>query len=713
MESKHNLFELFLFTFIVIIFIATANTANAVSTTCGLVNVDYNNNLTLLTGESGSFTVNIFNQGTTTQRITANAQCNPLEIDCSFTGINENTLIAPGEQKSFSLDVQAKAASGSFQIPATFNAGPSNPTCTSQLQFTTNVLSQQGGAIEPLTAWITPTDSQNARPGDLVEFTISLKNNLNKKIYAGISATNTNPFETSTTLSASNIALQAGESKQVSVKVRLPPGTPGGTYNWIYKVDAGNCCSYDLSLPVAITVEAPHLDVQLLNAPVQGVCIAVDAGSTTTIPLSIENNGEVTGPFDLTIDGTTTVKNAVSITEPKITLLNGEEKQFQIKISPTSRTPIDNYTYKLRGNYQGFTFLNKNYCFTVHAVESVKVDAPTNLVIERSRLTNAFINITNTGSVRDDYALSITPNPELTIQLQPSTVTLNPGETQTINLAITSDLSTPLGQRIAQLRLDAPRYSKNIALNATVYATGRTGESLLKVTSESEFKTAKGITRDFNVTVENLGTNVLRDVSVTLDNVDASWFSSESNTILPGGSEEFTITLTIPQNAPDQISTNLIARSGDEFVSVPLTITASPVAFEFVINEIIENKNSAGETTSVDFLVTLTNTGRNTVTQAAPLINDLDYVYTQSPASVTLEAGKSTQVRINLKPAAKDTSNKTIQLEFTAQEGTTGPQSIVVPALVIASTNLTMKIAMILALLIAIVAVVAKTQEKR
>ncbi len=699
---------------ILLLFVLTlAIGVNATSTTCGLVNVDYNDALTLNTGQTGSFTVTVFNQGTTTQRISASAQCNPLELQCSFSGISDNTLLAPGEQKSFSLDIEATGASGTFSIPGEFRAGPSSATCTASLTFTANVLHPQSGTVQPLTVWITPTETQNARPSDEVEFTIGLKNNLNKKIFAGISTQNTNPFKTSTTLSASNVALEAGETKYVNVKVTLPPGTAGGTYSWIYHVDAGNCCNYDLDLPVSITVEAPRLTLQLLNAPVQDVCTIVNAGDSTSIPFSLKNNGEITGPFDLAIEGSTTVKNIATVTEPRLTLLSGEQKQFEVRISPTARTPIDNYTYKLRGTYQGFVFLDRSFCFTVKAVEEATVSAPSNIAIERMRLSNTMINVTNTGTTSNEYALSIVPTSELSVQIQPGSFTLAPGATQSVALAFTSTLSTPLGPTIVTLRLDAPRYSKNIDLNATVYATGRTGESIFRVTAEREFPVARGVAKGFNVTVENVGANALRDVSLTLEGIPTEWYTNETRTILAGGSEVFTVIIAVPLNTSEtQLEASLVVRSGEEFLSTPVTLTVSNVVFDFVIDEVIENRNSAGETTSVDLLVTLRNDGATDATQIAPLINDLNYIYVQTPPSITLGPGQSAQVRINLKPAGQGTANQTVALQFAASEGVTNTRQVTIPALTVASPNLTMKIAVILILLIAIVAVLAKTQNK-
>src|SRR3989344_6369619 len=96
MNVKYAFLTLFIFTVY----------ASALSTTCGLVNIDYNNDLTLNAGEQGSFTLTAFNRGTATQRISASAQCDPLQLQCSFTGISDSTILAPSEQRTFSLNVK-------------------------------------------------------------------------------------------------------------------------------------------------------------------------------------------------------------------------------------------------------------------------------------------------------------------------------------------------------------------------------------------------------------------------------------------------------------------------------------------------------------------------------------------------------------------------------------------------------------------------------
>ncbi|MDP3742609.1 MAG: hypothetical protein Q8R15_04805, partial [Candidatus Micrarchaeota archaeon] len=635
-------------------------------------------------------------------------------LSCSLSGISSNTLLAPGEQKTFSLNIESTASSGSFVIPLEVRAGPSEPSCTTSLTLTANVVSSQSGSVQSLTSWITPTDSQNARPSDSVEYTIGLKNNLDKKIFASISSQSTNPFESSTTLSASNVALEGGETKYVYVTVRLPPGTPGGTYQWIYNVDAGNCCN-NLDLPVSITVDGSPLNVQLRGSPVQTQCTAVRAGSSVSIPMSLFNNGDVTGPFDLSIQGSSNVKNIASVTEPRLTVLNGEEKPFQVQISPSSHTAIDTYTYKLRGTYNGFIFLDKNFCFSVQGVQSASISAPSNIVIERTRLTNTQVNLTNIGTTTDTYALSVAPTEDVTVLMQPSSFTLTPGQTQVVSVAISSDLSTPLGERTLSLRLDADNYSRNIDLNATVYATGRRGESLLRVTAPTELTFVKGITKSFEVTIENIGTNVLRDVYLTLAGVNQEWYTADNRTLLPGGSEVFTITLTIPESySAQQLDVNLTATSSGEVISEPITFTATNVVFDFTVLEITENRQANGETTSVDLITIVTNNGASPATQVTPLITDVNYIYTQFPTSLTLAPGENNQVRIHLEPARRDTVNQTIALQFAAAEGVSGTHSVSIPALTIAnnSGNLTMKLAAILILLIAIVAVMAKTQNK-
>ncbi len=696
-------------------FLALSLSTNAVSTDCGLVNLDYNNNLVIATGETGSFTINVFNRGTTTEHISASAQCNPLELRCSYSGISDSTLLAPGQRIAVRLNVEAMSASGAFDIPGEFRAGPSGSTCATSLTFHASVTQGNSTTAQPVTAWIAPVEPQNARPGDVVEFKIGVKNNENKKIFATITSKNTNPFETSTSLTASNIALLSGETKYVTVTVRLPPGTPGGVYSWIYKVDAGNCCNYDIDLPLSIQVDAPKLSVELLNVPIQDTCLAVTPGNTTSIPLILKNNEETTGPFNLLIEGSTTVKGITKVTESTLTLLQGEQKPFQVQITPQLRTPIDNYTFKVRGTYQGFVFLDKSFCFTVQGITDTNIVAPSNIVIERTRITNTLINITNAGSTRLEYALSSVPTTELNVQIQPNTFSLNPGETQVVSLGFVSNLNTPLGSQTVQLRLDTPSFSKNIGLNVTVYPTGRSGESLLKITSVEEVKLVKGIAKAFNITIENIGQIPQSNVEITLDGIPSIWYVADSTSIFPGETEEFSLLVTVPQTATDsQFFANLTARTTNgEFASQPITFTTTDVAFDFIVNQVIENRNPAGETTSVDLVVTVTNSGGATISQVTPLINDLNYIYVQTPPVISLQGGQSAQIRINLKAAQRPTNaNQTVTLQFSANEGVSNSQAITIPALSIVSPSVMPQVAIILILLIGIVAILAKTQKQ-
>ena len=127
----------------------------------------------------------------------------------------------------------------------------------------------------------------------------------------------------------------------------------------------------------------------------------------------------------------------------------------------------------------------------------------------------------------------------------------------------------------------------------------------------------------------------------------------------------------------------------------------------------IENKAVNGETTSVDLIAILTNNGESTATQISPLITDVNYIYTQIPSNVTLAAGESAPVRVHLEPARQDTANQTIILQFASSEGVSQTRNVLVPALTITNSgNLTTKLAAILILLIAIVAVMARTQKQ-
>ena len=699
-----------------LVLVAFVGLASAASAQCGLLNIDYVDQAAINQGGSGGFTVTVYNSGENTQRISASASCDNRELDCSFTGISDSTLVSPGERRTFSLDVQSTGPAGVYQINGELRAGVSGATCTTPLTFNLNVGQVNASAANPLNAWIEPNESQNARPGDTVQYTIGLRNNGNKRIYAAISSMGTNPFESSTSLSASDVALEAGQTKLVTVNVRLPAGTPGGSYSWIYKVDAGICCGYSTTLtPVQINVQGPLLNIELRNAPLQDECTAVHAGESQTFNPSLKNNGNVKGPFELAITGSATATRTVTISQSRVEVNRGEETPFTLTIAPSARTPIGLYFYKLRGTYQGFTFLNRQLCFNVVGVETTRVAVPEEFTIEREHLSTTTINVTNNGTVADEYAL--TPEQmdttDLVVNLQPNTFSLSPGQTQTVTVTITSDLETALGERNLTIQLDAQNYSSNIELPAQVVASGKVGESLMEVTVDREIYAPPGASKVFQVSVENKARHVLRDVSITIEGLDASQFSAESQSIFPADTTTFDVTINLPANAASQTPVNITVRSGEEFVKIPAVIFASATAnLVFTISQVIENKNSNDEVTSVDLLISVTNNGQTPVNNIVGIIDDNAYIYSQIPTELNLQPGETSQVRINVKAASGDTQNQDISLHLASEAGSTSPQSISLPALTVQPTNLTWKAVAILLLLIGIGLLIARRQNQ-
>jgi len=704
------------------VLMAFVGLASAASAQCGLLNIDYVDQAAIAQGGSGGFTITAYNSGESTQRISASAYCDNRELDCSFAGISDDsTLVAPGERKTFSLDVQSTGPAGIYQINGELRAGVSAATCTTPLTFNLNVgqtnASGSSAGINPLNAWIEPNESVNARPSDTVQYTIGLRNNGNKRIYAAISSMGTNPFESSTSLSASDVALEAGQTKLVTVAVHLPAGTPGGSYSWIYKVDAGICCGYSTTLtPIQINVQGPLLNIELRNAPLQDECTAVHAGESQTFNPSLKNNGNVNGPFDLTISGSATATRTVTISQTRIEIKHGEETPFTLTIAPSVRTPIGIYFYKLRGTYQGFTFLNRQLCFNVVGVETTRVAVPEEFTIEREHLSTTTINITNNGTVADEYAL--TPEQmdtsDMVVNLQPNSFSLTPGQTQTITVTVTSDLETALGERNLTIRLDAQNYSSNIELSAKVVASGKVGESLMEVTVDREIYAPPGASKVFQVSVENKARHILRDVSITIESsdLDASQYSAEPQSIFPGDTATFDVTVNLPTNAASQTPVNITVRSGEEFVKIPAVLFASATAnLAFTIFQVIENKNSNDEVTSVNLLINVTNNGQTTVNSIVGIIDDNAYIYSQIPTELSLQPGETSQVRINVKAAGGDTQNKDVALHFASQAGSTQAQSISLPALTVQPTNLTWKAVAILLLLIGIGLLIARRQN--
>ncbi len=185
------------------------------------------------------------------------------------------------------------------------------------------------------------------------EYQLTIKNDSGRALTASFAAQAPRNFETSFTESygtqeLSSIPIEAGQSKDIKLKVRPPSTIGAGRY------------------PVSVTVNAQDataktdLALEIVGQPLlrmsgrEGLVSAqATAGEQSTVPVTVSNEG--TAPADgIELSGTAPSGWKVAF-EPKTieALAPGEQKEVQALITPTAKSIAGDYMATLRAASRG------------------------------------------------------------------------------------------------------------------------------------------------------------------------------------------------------------------------------------------------------------------------------------------------------------------------------------------------------------------------
>jgi uncharacterized membrane protein len=185
------------------------------------------------------------------------------------------------------------------------------------------------------------------------EFQLSIKNESGKKILASLSAQAPPNFDPTFTEQYGSqelnaIPLDAGQSKDVKLKVRPPNTVAAGNYKVTARVSAEDA-SVTTQLGLDITGQ-PKIDITgregLLSA-------RAAAGSETTVPVVLMNSGTAPAEqIELSGSGPSGWKVAF---EPKTVdrIAPNEHKEVQALITPTAKAIAGDYVTTLRASARG------------------------------------------------------------------------------------------------------------------------------------------------------------------------------------------------------------------------------------------------------------------------------------------------------------------------------------------------------------------------
>lgn len=185
------------------------------------------------------------------------------------------------------------------------------------------------------------------------EYQLTIKNDSGRPLTVSFAAQAPDNFETSFTESygsqeLSSIPIDAGQSKDVKLKVRPPSTIGAGRYPVSVTVNA-----QDASATTALSLEIVGQPLLRMSGRDGLISTQATAGEQSTVPVVVANRGSAPAD-DIELSGTAPSGWKVAF-EPKSIdrLAPGEEKEVQALITPTAKSIAGDYMTTLRAAARG------------------------------------------------------------------------------------------------------------------------------------------------------------------------------------------------------------------------------------------------------------------------------------------------------------------------------------------------------------------------
>ena len=197
--------------------------------------------------------------------------------------------------------------------------------------------------------------SLRGSPKSNFDYTLSIKNDSGRNVVASFAADAPANFETSFTEAygtqeLSSIPIDAGQSKDIKLKVRPPSSTSAGHFPVKVTVKAGDAsASTELALDV---VGEPQLQISGRDGLLSARAVA---GKQSSIPIVVSNSG--TAPAEnISLAGT--APNGWKVTFEPATidrLVPGKDSEVQALITPSDKSLAGDYQANIRATSKGET----------------------------------------------------------------------------------------------------------------------------------------------------------------------------------------------------------------------------------------------------------------------------------------------------------------------------------------------------------------------
>jgi uncharacterized membrane protein len=285
----------------------------------------------------------------------------PERFDLSVTGAPPNwnpTLIGGGQPIAAAMPATNSSVSLELRldVPKDAPVGTTKLTITAKGTNTTVELPIAVTLAKDLPAKLTLTPQLPDLRGNAkssFEYQLSIKNDSGKKLTVALGADAPENFNTSFTeqygsQELSAVPVDAGQSKDVKLKVQAPSTVAAGKYKVTARVAAEDAnVTSELGLEV---VGQPKIDV----AGREGVLSAkATAGQETTIPIVLTNTGDAAAE-DISLSGTAPTGWKVTF-DPKTVdkIAPNDTKEVSAMLIPPEKAVAGDYQATMRANWRG------------------------------------------------------------------------------------------------------------------------------------------------------------------------------------------------------------------------------------------------------------------------------------------------------------------------------------------------------------------------
>ena len=260
-------------------------------------------------------------------------------VAAAMPGINESTSLqlrvdVPKDAKpgSQTMTVTAKGATQSIDLPVTLTIGTETPA---KLTMKSKLPSLMG----------TPKSSY--------EYTISVSNDSGKDLTVALSAQAPANFQTTFTEGygsneISSIPIEAGQSKDIKVKVTPPRDVKAGNYPVLVKVAAEGATAEQ-----RVTLQISGQGRLSLTAKDGRLSGEATAGKPSDYTLVVSNDG--TAPLEeVEMSGSVPTNWKVEYNPKTIpSVAPNEKKEVQVTVTPSDKTIAGDYVASFRANAKG------------------------------------------------------------------------------------------------------------------------------------------------------------------------------------------------------------------------------------------------------------------------------------------------------------------------------------------------------------------------